>query len=317
MSQLSFASMTRKNKTLKANSFLDEMDKVIPWKRIKKIIKPHYYSGTSGRKPMDLELMLRIYFLQQWFNLSDPAAEEAIYDRYSFQRFLQLDVLNDLVPDETTILKFRHLLEKNNLMKQILDKVNQHLIKEGIMVKEGTIVDATIISAPSSTKNQDRKRDPEMSSTRKNGQWYYGMKVHTGVDAKSGLIHTLEGTTAKVNDNEMLGYLLHGEEAAVFGDRGYCTDTDKHFARQSGIFWGVPDKRKPNEELSTRQKKRNKRLRSIRSKVEYPFQVMKNLWGHAKARYKGIYKNTCQFLTLALLHNMYKIRKNSPLCWSC
>lgn len=314
MGQLSFASLSQKKKITSTETFLNEMDRVTPWNEIISVIQPHYYNGKIGRKPMKLELMLRIYFLQQWFNLGDPTVEEAVYDRISFQRFLKIDLMNDAIPDETTILNFRHLLEKHALTKKILDTVNSILEKKGVLLKQGTIVDATLITAPSSTKNKTKKRDPEMSSTKKNGKWHFGMKVHIGTDAKSGLIHTIEGTTAKISDKAMFFELLHGEEDAIFGDKGYVSKEDKKLAREAGIYWGVLDKRAPGKELSNGQKKRNKNLSSVRSKVEHPFQVIKHLWGHSKARYKGLQKNCVQFFTLAALHNLYKIRQKNVFC---
>lgn len=313
MSQLSFASLSPKKRPSRSGKFLEEMDKAIPWQSLTDVIKGHYYDGKKGRKPMSLELMLRIYFLQQWHNLSDPAVEEAIYDRYSFQRFLRIDVMNDVIPDETTILNFRHLLEKHHLTKRIFDQVNSLLANQGMIIKEGTIVDATVIHAPSSTKNQEGKRDPEMSSTKKNGQWHFGMKMHLGVDTRNGLIHTCEGTTAKVSDREMFPDLIHGDEKAYFGDKGYVSDRDKHYARDAGIYWGVLEKRKPGRQLSQKQRRHNRRLSSIRSKVEHPFQVIKHLWGYRKTRYRGLPKNRSQFYTLAVLFNLYRVRKSSCL----
>lgn len=314
MSQLSFASLSQKKKITRTETFLNEMNRVIPWNELINVILPHYFDGKKGRKPMKLELMIRIYFLQQWFNLSDPSVEEAIYDRISFQRFLKIDLMNEVIPDETTILNFRHLLEKYALTKKFLETVNSLLEKKGVLLRQGTIVDATLITAPSSTKNMKKKRDPEMSSTKKNGQWHFGMKVHIGTDAKSGLVHSIEGTTAKMADKSMLFDLLHGEEDAIFGDKGYVSREDKKLAREAGIYWGVLDKRGPKKKLSKGQKKRNKRLSSVRSKVEHPFQVIKHLWGHSKVRYKGLKKNCTQFFTLAVLYNLYKCRKKRVFC---
>ena len=222
--------------------------------------------------------------------------------------------MNDVIPDETTILNFRHLLEDHDLTMKILDTVNSLLEKKGVLLKQGTIVDATLITAPSSTKNKDNKRDPEMSSTKKNGKWHFGMKVHVGTDATSGLIHTIEGTTAKTSDKAMMFDLLHGKEDSVFGDKGYVSREDKKLAREAGIYWGVLDKRGPNKKLSKGQKKKNKRHSSVRSKVEHPFQVIKHLWGHSKVRYKGLKKNCSQFCTLAALHNLYKVRRKKVFC---
>ncbi len=314
MNQLSFASLSQKGKITKIEKFLTEMDQTIPWNTITALIHPYYYRGELGRKPMGLELMLRIYFLQQWFNLGDPTVEEAIYDRNSFQKFLRIDLINDIIPDETTILNFRHLLENYNLTKKILATVISLLEKNGVLIKKGTIVDATIIKASSSTKNRDKKRDSEMSSTKKNGSWNFGMKVHIGIDAKTGLIPNIEGTTAKISDKKMLFELLHGAEDAVFGDKGYVSKKDKRLAREANIYWGVLDKAGPNKKLSNKQKKRNKQLSSVRSKVEHPFQVIKHLWGHSKVRYKGLKKNCAQFFTLAALYNLYKVRKKRVFC---
>jgi len=316
MSQLSFASLTKKKKAIRTEVFLNEMNGVIPWKEIINVIQPHYYRGKTGRKPMGLELMLRIYFLQQWFNLGDPTVEEAVYDRLSFQKFLKIDLMCDEIPDETTILNFRHLLEEHDLTKKILNKVNVLLEEKGVLLKQGTIVDATLIEASGSTKNKEKKRDPEMSSTRKNGKWHFGMKLHIGADAKSGLIHSLEATTAKESDKSMLFELLHGKEDAVFGDKGYVSRKDKRLAREAEIYWGVLDRPGSTRKLSTKQKKRNKKLSSVRSKVEHPFQVIKHLWGYSKVRYKGLEKNSKQLFTLAALYNLYRVRKKPSFCWS-
>ena len=309
MSQLTFLSLAGSKKALRCEKFLNEMKKVIPWKSICSMIAPHYSKGIFGRKPMPLLLMLQIHCLQQWYQLSDPAMEEAIYDRNSFQKFLSLDLLKDRVPDETTILNFRHLLEKHALMEKIFVMIKSYLAQKGLLMKEGTIVDATLISSPSSTKNCEKKRDPEMSSTKKNNKWYFGMKAHIGVDAKSGIIHSCDFTTAKIHDKKCLPSLLHGEEESVFGDKGYTSDEDKNKAREAEIYWGILDKAKPFHPLSSKQKKRNKKLSSIRSKVEHPFQVIKCLWGYRKTRYRGIQKNANQLMMLFALTNLFKMRK--------
>lgn len=309
MSQLSFSSLTVKKKTIRSKKFLEEMQLVVPWRMIVSIIEPYYSNSRFGRKPMPLIQMLKIYCLQQWFNLSDPGAEEAIYDRLSFQNFLGIDLMIHPIPDETTILNFRHLLEENDLMEKIFYLINKELQKKGLFLKEGTIVDASIIPSSSSTKNKEKKRDPEMSSTRKNSSYHFGMKVHTGIDVKSGLVHTVKATKASISDKEMLYNLLLGKEKAVFGDKGYIGRKDKRMARDAGVFWGVLDKKSPKRKLSNKQEKRNTRLSKIRSKVEFPFQVVKHLWGHKKARYKGIKKNAQQFMMLFALSNIYKSRK--------
>lgn len=309
MSQLSFASLTPKKKSqLRAEKFLEEMSAVVPWKRISDLIKPHYYDNTTGRPAYKLSLMVKIYCLQQWYNLGDLAMEEAIYDRRSFSDFLAIDLMNDRIPDETTILNFRHLLEEKHLPEKIFRLLTSYLESRGLIMKEGTIVDATIINSPSSTKNKEKKRDPEMSSTKKNNNYHFGMKAHIGVDSTSGLVHSCEITTAKVADKQMFADLLHGKEKAVFGDKGYVSKEDKHYARDAEIYWGVLDRRGPHKELSTKQKKRNQKLSKIRSKVEHPFRVIKQLWGHRKTRYRGLAKNRHQFYMLFGLCNIYMSR---------
>jgi len=311
MSQLSFASLTAKKKTpLRADIFLEEMGKVVPWKRILRLLTPFYYDNKTGRPAYPLILMIKIYCLQQWYRLADLSMEEAIYDRRSFASFLEIDLMLNPIPDETTILGFRHFIEKHNLAPEIFHLINKFLEEKGLMMKEGTIVDATIISSPSSTKNNDKKRDPEMSSTRKNGQWYFGMKTHIGTDVKSGLVHSVEVTPAKTADVDMTMDLLHGEEKSIFGDKAYMKKEDKKWAREKNIFWGVPDRKKPKCCLSKSQRKRNDKLKRVRAKVEYPFRIIKELWGHRKTRYKGLYKNLNQMLMLFGLSNLYMSRKS-------
>ena len=285
------------------------MELVVPWERLVSVISPYYTRNKLGRKRIALERMLKIYCLQQWFNLSDPGVEEAIYDRRSFAKFLDIDLMIDAVPDETTILNFRHLLEENNLMEVIFNEVNQELYKKGFLLKEGSIVDATIITCSSSTKNKKKKRDPEMKSTRKNGSFFFGMKVHTGVDAKSGIVHTVKATAANVSDKTMMKELLHGKEKALFGDKGYIGRKDKQKSREEGVFWGVLDKKSPKRKLSKKQERRNKILSKVRGKVEFPYRIVKHLWGHRKARYKGLKKNLNHFLMLFTLSNIYMVRK--------
>ena len=249
MAQLSFLSIALNKKKLRCEKFLDEMLKVVPWQMLVSEISPYYtnnqnnFSSRSGlnqggRPSFPLELMLKIHCLQQWYNLSDPAAEDAIYDRSSFQKFLSLDLISDKVPDETTILNFRHLLEKHNLSEAIFDAVNHFLEEKNLLVKEGTSLDATLIAAPTSTKNKDKSRDPEMSSTKKNNQWYFGMKAHIGVQSRGKpLVHSIVATTAKEHDSVKTYDLLHGEEEAVFGDKAYDDCALKQACRQQGIFY--------------------------------------------------------------------------------
>ena len=315
MSQLSFLSIAQNNKKLKCERFLDQMDKAVPWDKLTELIRPYYRKASTGRKRKDLETMLRILSLQQWFNLSDPGVEEAIYDRNSFQKFLKLDLLCSVVPDETTILKFRHHLEQHNLFKKIFNEINKDLEEKGLIMKTGTIVDATLITAPSSTKNRDKKRDPEMSSTRKSGKWHFGMKAHIGVDSSSGLVHSVSATTAKDHDITQFDNILHGEEKAIFADKGYAETNLKKQCRKSSIFYGILDKAKRGKRLSSSQNKRNRKLSSARAKVEYPFQIIKCQWKYQKVRYRGIQKNLSQLYLLFGLSNLFKVRKTLSLVY--
>ncbi len=236
MKQTTFASLAfeSKKKLTRRERFLREMDRVVPWARLTKLIAPHYPRAGNGRAPMPLPTMLRIYFLQQWFNLSDPAAEDSLYDIESMRRFCGIELSDNAVPDETTILNFRRLLEQHQLTEAIFQAVNRLLADQRLLLKSGTLVDATIIAAPSSTKNADRSRDPEMTQTRKGNQWYFGMKVHIGTDRR-GIVHTVTTTTAKEADITQLPALLHGQEKAVHGDRGYYSHDAVEFLRSRGI----------------------------------------------------------------------------------
>ncbi len=309
MGQKSFLSIALTKKKLKCEKFLDEMNKVIPWQDLLDKIKPFYIKHQTGRNKTNLLTLLKIHFLQQWYNLSDPGAEEAIYDRSSFQKFLDIDLLANNVPDESTILHFRHFLEKHNLQQSLLDVINSTLSNHGLMMQEGTIVDAVIIHAPSSTKNQSGKRDPEMSSTFKNNQYHFGMKAHVGVDSKSGLVHTVKTTTAKVHDGQKFKELLRGNEKAVFGDKAYCNKKDKREYRAKGIFYGINMRGGRYVKVSEGQRKRNNQLSSVRAKVEHPFRIIKCLWGHTKTRYKGLLKNSLQLIMMFGLANLYLVRK--------
>jgi len=309
MSQLSFLSIAQNKKKLKCEKFLNQMDQVVPWDKLTALIRPFFPEASTGRKRKDIEVMLRILCLQQWFALSDPGVEEAIYDRNSFQKFLKLDLLSSCVPDETTILNFRHALEGHDLFEKIFHELNKHLAKKGFLMKQGTIVDATLIAAPRSTKNKTKSRDPEMSSTQKAGKWHFGMKAHIAVDSSSGLVHTVCGTTAKDHDITQLDNLLHGDEKAVIGDKGYADTKRKQACRNNSIFWGVLDKAKRGRQLSSTQKKRNRKLASARAKVEHPFQIIKCQWKYTKTRYRGIQKNLSQIYLLFGLSNIFRVRK--------
>jgi len=307
--QASFLSIAHQKK-LRCETFLNEMDTIIPWEGLIAVIEPHYPHKYIGRKRKELKMMLKIYFLQQWNGLSDPGMEEAIYDRCSFQKFLKIDLLGDTVPDESTILNFRHLLEEHRLQEEFLEVVNTVLEEKGFLMRKGTIVDATLIAASPSTKNKEKKRDPEMHQTKKGNQWYFGMKGHIGVDVDSGIVHSVEGTAANVHDRSKLHDLLHGKEQAIFGDSGYASDADKETCRKPGIVhWCVNDKGKRGHPLSSTQRKKNRKKSSVRSKVEHPFRIIKDQWGHRKVRYRGIEKNTLQLNVLFALANLYMKRK--------
>jgi transposase, IS5 family len=311
MKSLSFASLAyeQKKKKTRREQFLEEMDKVIPWESMMKTIIPHYPKAGNGRQPMELEMMLRIYFLQQWYGLSDPAMEDALYDIESMRRFAGLDLHTDAVPDETTILHFRHLLEKHQLTEKLFEQTRRYLIDKGMMVREGTIVDATILNAPSSTKNKDNARDKDMKQTKKGNQWYFGMKAHVGTDTGKGLVHSVVVTDAAVHDSKVMGELLHGEEKAVYGDKAYAGEDKQKDCESRGIEWCVKRKAYRGKQLTEEDKEYNHRHGKVRAKVEHAFQVVKHLWVYRKVRYKGLYKNAVQVFSLFTLANLYLVRK--------
>jgi IS5 family transposase len=280
-----------KGKITRRERFLAEMEQAVPWSRLLAVIEPHYPKGSAkgGRPPLPLERMLRIYCLQQWYKLSDPAAEEALYDSLTMRRFAGVLSDDDVIPDETSILNFRRLLEAHRLTEALFTEINAHLAERGLIVGKGTIVDATIINAPSSTKNAKQQRDPEMHQTRKGRQWYFGMKVHTGTDADSGLVHTLQATSANVADVNVLGELLHGAE-------------------ESGIAFNVNRRGTKSRPLTEEQRERNRCLSKVRAIGEHPFLVVKQLWGHATVRYRGIAKNLAQMYALFGLANLHRVR---------
>jgi len=252
--------------------------------------------------------MLRIYCLQQWYGLSDPGVEEALYDMESMRRFVGLELGEDAIPDETTVLNFRHLLEEHNLASAVFESVKTYLGEQSLLLSGGSIVDATIIHAPSSTKNQARQRDPEMGSTKKGNTWHFGMKAHVSVDVHSGLVHTVGITTASDHDNSVIGELIREDDRAVFGDKGYASDKTKRAARQAGVYWAVLDKAKRNRKLSASQRKRNKKNASVRAKVEHVFRIVKCQFSYRKTRYKGLAKNAAQVFSLMALANLYQAR---------
>jgi transposase, IS5 family len=289
--------------------FLEEMEQVVPWAKLCGLIEPHYPKPGNGRRPKELEKMLRIYFLQQWFNLADPAVEEALYDSASLRQFAGIDLGGEPVPDETTVCKFRHLLEEHHLGEEILGTVNLHLQAKGVRITTGTIVDATIIHAPSSTKNRDQSRDPEMHQTRKGKQWYFGMKAHVGVDSKTKIIHTAVATAANVSDVAILPDLLHGEETRVWGDGAYQGQTEV-------IREGAPRAQDYTQRRCRYQGQivdevawaKNRTKSKVRAKVEHVFQVMKLKFGFVKVRYRGLKKNAHRLFVTCALVNLFVSR---------
>ena len=296
-------------KITKREKFLGEMDQVIPWARLVKVIEPFYPKASNGRPPMGLAKMLRIYFLQQWYNLSDPAAEEALYDSETMRRFVGIENGRDTIPDESTICLFRHLLEEHRLPDQIFAEVKALLTERGLMMSEGTIVDATIINAPSSTKNKNKERDPEMHQTKKGNQWYFGMKAHTGVDKDSGLVHTVGISAANLHDSQAMDELLHGQETALWGDSAYQSKERQQMAEESGLAWHVNVKASRHRALTDQERVQNRERSRARAIVEHPYRIVKVLWGHTKVRYKGLLKNALQFFTLFALANVYHARR--------
>ena len=311
--QLTFPGLRHavKKKQTRREKFLAEMEAVVPWMRLLALIAPHYPKAgpKGGRPPMPIETMLRVYFLQQWYALSDPMAEEMLYDSDAMRRFAGIELGDDRIPDETTILNFRHLLEKHQLTEQLFAEVNRYLADQGITLRSGTLVDATIIDAPSSTKNKARARDPEMSSTKKGNDWYFGMKAHVGVDADSGTVHSLETTTAKVHDSRVWDELLHGEEASVWADKGYVSAEREAAFCKNGKVWGVMRKAPKGGKLDELDEVTNRIIAMVRAKVEHPFRVLKRQFGHVKTRYRGLAKNRAQLFTLFALGNLFLVRR--------
>jgi IS5 family transposase len=304
-----------KRKQTRREIFLAEMDQVVPWGALLGLIEPHYPKlGRQGRQPYPLATMLRIHFLQHWYALSDPAMEEALYDTAAMRRFAQLGGLDE-VPDETTILNFRRLLETHDVARKILTKVNAHLARKGLSLRSGTIVDATIIAAPSSTKNRDGERDPEMHQTKKGNQWYFGMKAHIGVDDDSGLVHHVECTAANAADVTQVHKLLHGKEDTICGDSGY-TGADKREELQA-VKAGFLIAEKPSKLRAMKNTREGRSVErwehckaSLRAMVEHPFWVVKRQFGYTKVRYRGLAKNTTQVLTLFALSNLWMTRRH-------
>jgi IS5 family transposase len=308
--QQSFAALAwnTKGKVTRRERFLAEMDAVIPWSRLIALIEPHYPKAGQGRQPLGLAKMLRIYFLQQWFNLSDPQAEDALYDSESMRRFARVELGEEVVPDESTILRFRHLLEQHGLTLAIFEEVQNLLEERRLLLRSGTIVDATIIAAPSSTKNAAAARDPEMKQTRKGRNWYFGMKLHIGADRR-GLVHTVRATDASVADITQLPELLHGEERELFGDQAYWKEDDRQFLERWGIRYRVNRRPTAQRPLSERWRLINRARSRTRARGEHAFRVVKQLWGFAKVRYRGLAKNLARAQTMFALANLYQVRR--------
>ena len=316
MKQMTFADAeyAGKRKQTRKELFLIEMDRVVPWKGLIALIEPHYPKGEGGRPSYPLMAMLRVHLMQNWFGYSDPAMEEALYETTILRQFAGLTL--ERIPDETTILNFRRLLEKHKLATGILAVINGYLGDRGLSLRQGTIVDATLINAPSSTKNKEGKRDPEMHQTKKGQQYYFGMKAHIGVDDESGLVHSVVGTAANVADVTQVDQLLHGEENVVCADAGY-TGVEKRTEHDGrDVIWQVAARRGTYKKLDKRsvlykaKRKIEKAKAQVRAKVEHPFRVIKRQFGYLKTRFRGLAKNTAQLVTLFALSNLWMARKH-------
>ena len=315
MTQLTFsdAEYAGKRKQTRREVFLAQMERVVPWDALLALIEPHYPKAGRGRRPYALGSMLRIHLLQQWYALSDPAMEEALYEIAPLRQFAQLSLL-EAIPDETTLLHFRHLLERNDLAAKMLAAINADLARRGLLLRQGTIVDATIIHAPSSTKNSSGTRDPEMHQTKKGNQWFFGLKAHIGVDRDSGLVHTVVTTAANVADVTQTHALLHGKETMVFGDAGYTGAAKREELQGKRIDWQIAERRHTVKALPEGELKDVtvwlEHLRAkVRARVEHPFRVIKQQFGFQKVRYRGLAKNAAQLNTLFALSNLWMVRR--------
>ena len=319
MKQTTFASLSwdSKGRTTRRERFLAEMDAVMPWARLAGLIEPHYPKAGNGRPPLPLERMLRVYFMQQWFNLSDPQAEDALYDIEPMRRFAGIELAEDVIPDESTILRFRHLLEQHRLTEAIFAEVRALLESRGLLLKSGTIVDATIIAAPTSTKNEKHERDPEMHQTMKGKDWHFGMKVHVGTD-KRGLVHSLVAGPANEADITRLDELLHGQETELYGDQVYWSEDHRLQCTHAGMRYRVNRRPSHSRKLNEQQRAINRARSRTRARGEHAFHVVKRLWGFAKVRYRGIFKNTVRAFAMFALANLYLVRRKlmpqRPLC---
>jgi IS5 family transposase len=317
MKQTSFSSaeFAAKKRLTRRERFLAEMEQVVPWAELEAVIAPVYPKGARGRPPIGLARMLRVYFVQQWYGLSDEAVEDAIYDSQSVRAFVGIDLARETAPDATTLLKFRRLLETNDLTQRMFMAINATLTQKGLLMRSGTIVDATIINAPPSTKNAEHARDGDMHQTKKGNEWYFGMKAHVGADAESGLVHSITTTSANVADVTETAALLHGEERVVFADAGYTGADKREELKDSDITWHIAARRSTIKKMDATRPLRavlealERAKASIRAKVEHPFHVVKNLFHHRKTRYKGLEKNTAQVFMLFGLANLVIAKK--------
>jgi IS5 family transposase len=300
-SQSAFEKYGRKSRR---ELFLDEMERIVPWSALEALVRPHYAKAGRGRLPVGLSIMLRTYFAQQWFNLSDPGAEELLYESPTIRRFIGVDLGMAPAPDETTVLRFRHMLEEHDLCGMMLDAVNVHLEAKGIKIQTGTIVDATILHAPSSTKNTAGERDPEMKQTKKGNQWYFGLKAHVGVDAKTGTVHTLATTSANVADSTVPPDLLHGEERKVWGDGGYQGQTEA-IKEAAPKAQDMTCRRTKFKHYVDELQKKNRSKSSVRAKVEHVFRIVKRVFGFDKVKYRGLAKNHHRLCANFAFANLY------------
>jgi len=305
----SFLSLTTGGKVTRKEQFLEEMERIIPWGELLPIVEKVWYNKRLWRKKTDALLMLKIFFLQKWYTLADVSIEEEIWDRKSFQKFLNIDAGSDGVPDATTLENFRHALEEYKIGEKLFQIFSELFLKKWLILQQGTSVDATIIVAPSSTKNKEKQRDPEMKQTKKGNQWYFGMKLHCGTDTRSGCIHTLKTSGANEHDSLYFEDCLHGEEKAVFADKAYQKKERIQILRKKGISVKIHRKARKWEKLSKKQEEENRKRSKIRSKTEHPFHIIKNIFGWKKVRYRWLMKNTEHFFVISALTNIYILRQ--------
>jgi IS5 family transposase len=307
------ADYASKKKLTRRDKFLAEMELVVPWARLVERLRPLYPKGERGRPPMGLERMLRLYFVQQWYGLADEALEDALYDSQALRGFAGIELNRDPVPDATTLLHFRHWLERHDLTRALFEEVGSVLAERGLLMRQGTIVDATILAAPPSTKNKEKARDPEMHQTKKGNQWHFGMKAHIGVDVASGVVHTLTGTAANEADITQMATVLHGQEEAVFADAGYTGADKRPEHAERDVSWNIAIKRSIIKALPKGLRDMaepvERALSQVRAWVEHPFHVVKNLFRHKKLRYRGLFKNTAQLYALFALANLVIVKR--------